>query len=160
MVRSDSNAARKQDGISVLLIDLESPGVTVRPIRFMNGAQFHVQLFFDEVRVPVENRIAGEGEGWNVAMATAGFERGLMLRSPARFQAAAERLVVLFRANETKAAPAAREQVMQAWMDAQAYAYNTYAVASKIMAGGHIGAEASLNTVSYTHLTLPTILLV
>jgi alkylation response protein AidB-like acyl-CoA dehydrogenase len=100
----------------------------------------------------VANRIAAEGEGWNVAMATAGFERGLMLRSPARFQAAAARLVALFREHEAKASPAAREQVMAAWMGTQAYAYNTYAVASKIMAGGQIGAEASLNKIFWSEL--------
>jgi alkylation response protein AidB-like acyl-CoA dehydrogenase len=151
LFRTDPDSKRHK-GLSFILFDLNAPGVTRRPIRQLHGDPGFAELFFDEVRVPVENRIAGEGEGWNVAMATAGFERGLMLRSPARFQAAAERLVVLFRANETKAAPAAREQVMQAWMDAQAYAYNTYAVASKIMAGGHIGAEASLNKIFWSEL--------
>ncbi|KTE04243.1 acyl-CoA dehydrogenase [Sphingopyxis sp. H038] len=151
LFRTDPESKRHK-GLSFILFDLNAPGVTRRPIRQLHGDPGFAELFFDEVRVPVENRIAGEGEGWNVAMATAGFERGLMLRSPARFQAAAERLVKLFRAHETKAAPAAREQVMQAWMDAQAYAYNTYAVASKIMAGGHIGAEASLNKIFWSEL--------
>ena len=144
--------SKRHKGLSFILFDLNAPGVTRRPIRQLHGDPGFAELFFDEVRVPVENRIAGEGEGWNVAMATAGFERGLMLRSPARFQAAAERLVKLFRAHEANAAPGAREQVMQAWMDAQAYAYNTYAVASKIMAGGHIGAEASLNKIFWSEL--------
>lgn len=67
LVRSDTGAARKQDGISVLLIDLASPGVTVRPIRFINGALFHVQLFFDEVRVPVDQLVGHERQGWSVA---------------------------------------------------------------------------------------------
>jgi alkylation response protein AidB-like acyl-CoA dehydrogenase len=85
-------------------------------------------------------------------MATAGFERGLMLRSPGRFQAAAKRLVELYRAHEAEASPAAREAVTGAWMQAQAYAYNTYAVAAKIMAGGSIGAEASLNKIFWSEL--------
>lgn len=151
LFRTDLESKRHK-GLSFILFDLNAPGVTRRPIRQLHGDPGFAELFFDEVRVPVENRIAGEGEGWNVAMATAGFERGLMLRSPARFQAAAERLVALFRAHEATASPAAREQVMQAWMDAQAYAYNTYAVASKIMAGGHIGAEASLNKIFWSEL--------
>ena len=151
LFRTDPESKRHK-GLSFILFDLNSPGVTRRPIRQLHGDPGFAELFFDEVRVPVENRIAGEGEGWNVAMATAGFERGLMLRSPARFQAVAERLVNLFRAREAKASPAAREQVLQAWMDAQAYAYNTYAVASKIMAGGQIGAEASLNKIFWSEL--------
>ena len=148
LFRTDPDSKRHK-GLSFILFDLDAPGVTRRPIRQLHGDPGFAELFFDEVRVPVANRIAAEGEGWNVAMATAGFERGLMLRSPARFQAAADRLVALFRKHE---ATAAREQVMQAWMDAQAYAYNTYAVASKIMAGGHIGAEASLNKIFWSEL--------
>jgi len=151
LFRTDPESKRHK-GLSFILFDLNSPGITRRPIRQFHGDPGFAELFFDEVRVPVENRIAAEGEGWNVAMATAGFERGLMLRSPARFQAAAARLVELFREHEGRASPAAREQVLAAWMGAQAYAYNTYAVASKIMAGGHIGAEASLNKIFWSEL--------
>jgi alkylation response protein AidB-like acyl-CoA dehydrogenase len=149
--RTDPESSRHK-GLTFILFDLNSPGVTRRPIRQLHGDTGFAELFFDEVRVPVENRLAGEGEGWNVAMATAGFERGLMLRSPGRFQATAKRLVELYRAHEAEASPAAREAVVQAWGAAQAYAYNTYAVASKIMAGGKIGAEASLNKIFWSEL--------
>ncbi len=144
--------SQRHKGLSFILFDLDTPGITRRPIRQLHGHPGFAELFFDDVRVPVENRLAGEGEGWNVAMATAGFERGLMLRSPGRFQAAARRLVDLFRQHEAAAAPSAREAVMRAWMDTQAYAYNTYAVAAKIMAGGKIGAEASLNKIFWSEL--------
>ncbi len=144
--------SQRHKGLSFILFDLDTPGITRRPIRQLHGHPGFAELFFDDVRVPVENRLAGEGEGWNVAMATAGFERGLMLRSPGRFQAAARRLVELFRQHEAAAAPSAREAVTRAWMDTQAYAYNTYAVAAKIMAGGKIGAEASLNKIFWSEL--------
>lgn len=149
MFRSEEGS-RRHKGLSFILFDLNSPGITRRPIRQLHGNPGFAELFFDDVRVPVENRIAAEGEGWSVAMATAGFERGLMLRSPGRFQATAKRLVDLFRAHESEASPAAREGVTRAWMDTQAYAYNTYAVAAKIMAGGSIGAEASLNKIFWS----------
>lgn len=151
MFRTDPDSKRHK-GLTFILFDLNSPGITRRPIRQLHGDTGFAELFFDEVRVPVENCLAGEGEGWNVAMATAGFERGLMLRSPGRFQATARRLVELYRAHEAEASPAAREAVIQAWGAAQAYAYNTYAVASKIMAGGKIGAEASLNKIFWSEL--------
>ncbi|MEQ8309485.1 MAG: acyl-CoA dehydrogenase family protein [Sphingopyxis sp.] len=144
--------SRRHKGLSFLLFNLDTPGITRRPIRQLHGNPGFAELFFDEVRVPVENRLAAEGSGWSVAMATAGFERGLMLRSPGRFQATASRLVDLFRAHSDKASPAAREAVSKAWMDTQAYAYNTYAVAAKIMAGGSIGAEASLNKIFWSEL--------
>lgn len=149
--RTDPDSKRHK-GLTFILFDMNSPGITRRPIRQLHGDTGFAELFFDEVRVPVENCLAGEGQGWNVAMATAGFERGLMLRSPGRFQATAKRLVELYRAHEAEASPAAREAVVQAWGAAQAYAYNTYAVASKIMGGGKIGAEASLNKIFWSEL--------
>lgn len=149
--RTDPDSKRHK-GLTFILFDLNSPGITRRPIRQLHGDTGFAELFFDEVRVPVENRLAGEGEGWNVAMATAGFERGLMLRSPGRFQATAKRLVELYRANADRASPGAREAVVQAWGAAQAYAYNTYGVAAKILAGGKIGAEASLTKIFWSEL--------
>lgn len=149
--RTDQESKRHK-GLSFILFDLNTPGITRRPIRQLHGDTGFAELFFDDVRVPVENRLAGEGEGWNVAMATAGFERGLMLRSPGRFQATAKRLVELYRKHEAQASPAAREAVVQAWGAAQAYAYNTYSVAAKILAGGRIGAEASLNKIFWSEL--------
>jgi len=144
--------SKRHKGLSFILFDLNSPGITRRPIRQLHGEPGFAELFFDEVRVPAANMLAGEGEGWNVAMATAGFERGLMLRSPGRFQATAKRLVNLYRANEANASSATREAVTQAWMGTQAYAYNTYSVAAKILAGGKIGAEASLNKIFWSEL--------
>lgn len=149
--RTDPESKRHK-GLTFILFDLDSPGITRRPIRQLHGDTGFAELFFDEVRVPVENCLAGDGEGWNVAMATAGFERGLMLRSPGRFQATAKRLVELFRKHEASASPAAREAVVQAWGAAQAYAYNTYALAAKIMAGGKIGAEASVTKIFWSEL--------
>lgn len=149
--RTDPESKRHK-GLTFILFDLNSPGITRRPIRQLHGDTGFAELFFDEVRVPVENCLAGEGQGWNVAMATAGFERGLMLRSPGRFQATAKRLVELYRQHEASASPAAREAVVQAWAGAQAFAYNTYAIAAKIMAGGKIGAEASVTKIFWSEL--------
>lgn len=80
LVRTDSSASRKQDGISVLLIDLQSPGVTVRPIRFMNGSVLHVEMFFDDVHVPAENLIGVENEGWRIAKSLLVIERLFVAR--------------------------------------------------------------------------------
>ena len=153
MFRTDPESKRHK-GLTFILFDLNSAGITRRPIRQLHGETGFAELFFDDVRVPVENCLAGEGEGWSVAMATAGFERGLMLRSPGRFQATAKRLVELYGTHRAEASQAAREAISLAWMAAQAYAYNTYAVAAKIMAGGKIGAEASLNKIFWSELDL------
>jgi acyl-CoA dehydrogenase len=77
-----SQGARKQEGITVLLSDLTAPGVTVRPIKFVNGTLFHSQLFFDDVRVPATNRIGEEGAGWSIAKSLLVTERLFTGRVP------------------------------------------------------------------------------
>lgn len=67
LVRTEPSAVPRQAGISVLLVDLKSPGVTVTPIRLMNGAYFHAQMFFDGVRVPMRNLVGQVNAGWSVA---------------------------------------------------------------------------------------------
>jgi acyl-CoA dehydrogenase len=67
---------RKQDGISFLLIDMKSPGITIRPIRTMGGDHEVNQVFLDDVRVPVANRVGDEGRGWSYGKYLLQFERG------------------------------------------------------------------------------------
>ncbi|MFQ5352688.1 MAG: acyl-CoA dehydrogenase family protein, partial [Candidatus Binatia bacterium] len=81
--------SKRHHGLSFLLVPLDAEGVRVRPIAQLDGETGFAEVFFDDVRVPLENRLGEENQGWKVAMATAGFERGLMLRSPARYQASA-----------------------------------------------------------------------
>lgn len=153
LFRSDP-ASSRHHGLTFLLLPLKSPGITVRPIKQLNGLTGFAEIFFDDVRVPVDNRLGEEGQGWNIAMATAGFERGLMLRSPARFQQTAKRLVELYRAHQVHADadPAIRDAVIKSWMDAQAYALATYATASRLAKGGQIGSEASTNKIFWSEL--------
>ena len=74
LVRTDTSG-RPQQGITFLLIDMRSPGIEVRPIRSIDGLHHLNEVFFDGVRVPIENRIGGEGEGWQVAKELLGHER-------------------------------------------------------------------------------------
>jgi alkylation response protein AidB-like acyl-CoA dehydrogenase len=149
LFRTDA-ASERHKGLSLILFPLKAPGVRVRPIPQINGETGFAEIFLEDVRAPVANRLGGEGEGWNVCMATAGFERGLMLRSPARFQAAAARLASLAQRCEPDATQQAA--VLQAVMDADAYALSIYATASRLMAGGKIGPEASCNKVFWSEL--------
>ena len=153
LFRSDPESERHR-GLSFLLVPLDLPGVTVRPIRKLNGKAAFAEVFFDGARVPAKNLLGKEGEGWSVAMSTAGFERGLMLRSPARFQATAAKLVALWRENEGRADPALRRRVVECWIAAEAYTLDTYRTVSRLLAGGKIGAEASLNKIFWSELDL------
>ncbi|MDO8704371.1 MAG: acyl-CoA dehydrogenase family protein [Sulfuricaulis sp.] len=74
LVRTNSEA-RKQEGISFLLIDLKTPGITVRPIYSIDGAHHLNEVFFDNVRVPAENLVGEENKGWNCAKFLLGNER-------------------------------------------------------------------------------------
>jgi alkylation response protein AidB-like acyl-CoA dehydrogenase len=147
-------ASERHRGLSYVVVPLSAPGVRVRPIAQLDGEPGFAEIFFDEVHVPVANRIGAEGQGWEIAMATAGFERGLMLRSPARFQRTAARLVELYRRHAADCDPALASTVAQCWMDADAYALSTYMTAARLIAGGRIGVEASLNKVFWSELDL------
>ena len=153
LFRSDPGSERHR-GLSLILFPLDAPGVTVAPIAQIDGETGFAEIFLDGVRVPAFNRLGAEGEGWSICMATAGFERGLMLRSPARFQVAAQRLVELYRAREAGLDGAVRDAVLGAWMDAEAYALSIYATASRLMAGGRIGSEASTNKIFWSEMDI------
>jgi alkylation response protein AidB-like acyl-CoA dehydrogenase len=147
-------ASQRHKGLSLIFFALDAPGVRVQAIPQIDGETGFAEIFLDDVRVPAFNRLGGEGEGWNICMATAGFERGLMLRSPARFQVAARKLVDLYKAHEAEVEPTVRVAVLQSWMDAEAYALSIYATASRLAAGGHIGAEASTNKIFWSEMDI------
>jgi alkylation response protein AidB-like acyl-CoA dehydrogenase len=79
LARTDSNGKRKHDGISYFILDMKTPGVEVRPIRQITGESEFAEIFMDDVKVPVENLIGAEGNGWNIAQSTLSTERGLLI---------------------------------------------------------------------------------
>ena len=74
-MRTDSSLSKRQEGISFLLIDMKTPGITVRPLILMDGGHEVNEVFFDNVKVPVENLVYEEGKGWTVAKYLLGHER-------------------------------------------------------------------------------------
>jgi alkylation response protein AidB-like acyl-CoA dehydrogenase len=78
LVRTDPTSIeqkRKHEGITALIVDMDAPGITVRPIRDITGEEMFCEVFFDAAHVPIANRLGHEGEGWQVAMGTLGSER-------------------------------------------------------------------------------------
>ncbi|MEU8486077.1 acyl-CoA dehydrogenase family protein [Streptomyces sp. NPDC048641] len=146
--RTDPDAPKPHQGLTYLMFDLRAPGVTVRPVGRLDGKPAFAELFLDRVFVPDEDVIGEPGNGWRIAMSTTGNERGLTLRSPGRFLAAADRLVHLWR--ERGEDPATRDRVADAVIGARAYQLFTYANASRFAAGQTIGAESSLNKVFWS----------
>ncbi|MEU8847601.1 acyl-CoA dehydrogenase family protein [Streptomyces sp. NPDC048564] len=148
LFRTDPDAPKPHQGLAYLMFDLRAPGVTVRPIARLDGKPAFAELFLDEVFVPDEDVIGEPGQGWRIAMSTAGNERGLMLRSPGRFLASADRLHALWQAQGSP--QSARNSVADALIGARAYQLFTLAAASRFLDGESIGPESSLNKVFWS----------
>jgi len=96
LARTDPKA-KKQAGISFFIVDLKTPGITVRPIRNLAGHEEFCHVFFDDVRVPQTGLVGQPNDGWNIAKALLSFER-LNIGSPRRPQYALRRLEAVARA--------------------------------------------------------------
>ena len=149
LFRSDPEA-RRHRGLTYLMFDLSAAGVTVRAIEQLSGDTGFGEIFLDDVFVPDTDVIGEVHEGWRAAMSTASNERGMSLRSPARFTAPAQRLVELWR--QHGAQPGFADAVADAWIKAQAYRLHTFGTVTRIAEGGELGAESSVTKVFWSEL--------
>ncbi|QIX26579.1 acyl-CoA dehydrogenase [Nocardioides sp. JQ2195] len=150
LFRSDPTAERHR-GLTYFLFPLTADGITVRPIPQLDGDPGFAEIFFDDVFVPDADVLGGAGDGWRVAMSTAGNERGLSLRAPGRFMAAADQLVDLWRERGDEA-PTMRDAVVDAWIGARAYQFYTWGTVDRLQDGGDMGAAGSVNKLFWSDL--------
>ncbi|MEH3130566.1 MAG: acyl-CoA dehydrogenase family protein [Mycolicibacterium neoaurum] len=148
LFRSDPQAQRHK-GLTYFMFDLHAQGVTVRPIAQLGGDTGFGEIFLDDVFVPDEDVIGEPNDGWRAAMSTSSNERGMSLRSPARFLAPAERLVQQWKSNPD---PAFTDRVADAWIKAQAYRLHTFGTVTRLAGGGELGAESSVTKVFWSDL--------
>jgi alkylation response protein AidB-like acyl-CoA dehydrogenase len=155
LFRSDAGAQRHH-GLTYFLVPLNAPGVTVRPIAQLDGETGFAEVFFEDVEVDDEQVLGEVGMGWEVAMSTTSSERGLTLRSPARFTEAAEHLVALYaqRSSVDETARRVEDAVGRALLDAEAYRLHTYWTATRMLEGQSLGPEASMNKVFWSETDL------
>lgn len=93
LVRTEEGSARQQ-GLTWLICDMRTPGITVRPIRSLDGEYHNCEVFYDDVRIPLANVVGAPGDGWRVSMATLAFERGTAyIESQMRLAATVEKLI-------------------------------------------------------------------
>lgn len=151
LFRTDKQAERHH-GLTYLMFDLRADGVTVRGIPQLDGNPGFAEIFLDEVFVPDKDVIGRPGNGWRVAMSTASNERGLSLRSPGRFLAAADRLVDLWHTFGERADATLANRVTDAWIGARAYQLHTFETVTRIQDGGELGAEASIGKLFWSQL--------
>jgi alkylation response protein AidB-like acyl-CoA dehydrogenase len=150
LFRTDPDSTRHH-GLTYLLLPLDAEGVTVRPIRQLDGEPGFAEVFFDDVFVPDAHVLGDVGQGWKVAMSTTTSERGLTLRSPGRFMASADRLVDLARRTPDPD-PVLVADVIEAWMDADAYRLYVQSTALEALAGRPVGPESSANKLFWSQL--------
>lgn len=148
LFRSDPTAERHR-GLTYFMFDLRADGVTVRPIKQLNGDTGFGEIFLDDVFVPDRDVIGEVNDGWRAAMSTSSNERGMSLRSPARFLAAAERLVQLWKSCGSNDFG---DEVADAWIKAQAYRLHTFGTVTRLSEGGELGAESSVTKVFWSEL--------
>ncbi len=155
LFRTDTNEQRHR-GLSYFMVDLDQPGVRLRPFARLDGDDGFAEVFFDGAFVSDDDVLGEIGQGWRVAMQTTSSERGLSLRSPGRFLAASQRLAALWRDHRDREGvdPALRHDVVRALIDAQAYRWHTYRTVTTMMAGREIGAEASLSKLFWSEMDL------
>lgn len=149
LFRSDPGAER-HNGLTYFMFDLKAGGVTVRPIVQLGGDTGFGEIFLDDVFVPDEDVIGTPHDGWRAAMSTSSNERGMSLRSPARFLATAERLVQLWK--DGGSPPAFADRVADGWIKAQAYRLQTFGTVTRLALGGELGAESSVTKVFWSDL--------
>jgi alkylation response protein AidB-like acyl-CoA dehydrogenase len=150
LFRSDPTAERHR-GLTYFLVPLNADGITVRPVARLDGEPGFAEVFLDDVFVPDRDVLGRVNEGWGVAMATTGSERGLTLRSPGRVQAAAARLIDLYR-RAPSPGPTARDAVVRAYLDAELYHLHTLRTVTRIGEGEKLGAESSINKIFWSEM--------
>jgi acyl-CoA dehydrogenase len=157
LVRTDPDVP-KHDGISFLLIDMASPGVSVRPIKLISGASPFCESFFDDVRVPARNLVGAPGGGWTIAKALLAYERSLIASSRDARDDDEEPLEGLARRylglrHGVLADPALRDRITQVNMDSICNRLTLRRAAEAVQAGRQPGPESSMFKLYGTELS-------
>ncbi|OLL20284.1 MULTISPECIES: acyl-CoA dehydrogenase family protein [unclassified Rhodococcus (in: high G+C Gram-positive bacteria)] len=144
IVRTDPTSSRHA-GLSYMLVPLDQPGVTIRPIRTMLGDSGFNEVFFDDARTSIDNVLGGTGEGWNAAMTTLGHERATsVLNYQFSFVREMEHLKDLSKRRAPLGDPTLRNRIIDSYIGLQIMAYNNLRTLSTALRDGEFGPEASI----------------
>jgi hypothetical protein len=144
LARTDPDAP-KHKGISFMLVDMRQPGIEVRPIKMISGESEFNEVFYTDATVPKDNIVGGANNGWRVAMALLGYERGeAAATQPIRFQAEVDRLFLLAKERGVAGDPVIRQKLAWAYSQVQIMRYNGMRVLTQFLAGHHPGPDAAI----------------
>ncbi|MFK7894795.1 MAG: acyl-CoA dehydrogenase family protein [Myxococcota bacterium] len=149
LVRTDQASESKHDGITCLLVEMDTPGIEVRPIKNMSGGAMFAEVFFDNVRVPVENRLGAEGEGWKVTISALASERSSiaevhgLIRKIGEVKELARETIRGGRSMSDD--PRIRRRIAEAETKIEAMRLNGMRFLTKQLKGEPLGSETSIN---------------
>jgi alkylation response protein AidB-like acyl-CoA dehydrogenase len=149
LVRTSGASDDKHDGITCLLVEMDSPGLTVRPIKNMAGGEMFAEVFFDDLKVPVENRLGAEGEGWKVTISALANERS-SIAEVYGLNRHLNGIVELARSHERNGKkaiedPAIRRRIAQAETKIEAMRLNGLRFLTQQLNGRPLSSETSVN---------------
>jgi alkylation response protein AidB-like acyl-CoA dehydrogenase len=144
LARTDPDAP-KHKGISFLLVDMRQPGIEVRPIKMISGESEFNEVFYTDAVCPKDNVVGAVNDGWRVAMALLGFERGeAAATQPIRFQAEVDRLLLLAKERGLADDPIVRQRLAWAYSKVQIMRYSGMRVLTQFLNGHHPGPDAAI----------------
>jgi len=154
LVRTDPDAP-KHRGISYVLIDMKSPGITVRPLRQITGEADFNEVFFENVRVPRENLLGELHEGWQIAVAALQNERGILyvVSMQIALKQARDKLLAFARERGAGRDPLLRQELAAVHLGAEIFRVTCQRTLDKLLRMGMPGPEASIIKLHWTELT-------
>ncbi len=145
LARTDPDAP-KHKGISFLLVEMDQPGIEVRPIKMISGESEFNEVFYTDARCPKENVVGGVNNGWSVAMSLLGFERGeAAATGPIRFRREVERLIELARERGLTDDPVIRQRLAWCWSKVAIMDYLGKRTLTRFLAGHHPGPDGAIS---------------
>jgi alkylation response protein AidB-like acyl-CoA dehydrogenase len=156
VTRTDAGS-RGHHGISYLLIPMDQPGIEVRPLRQMTGSAEFNEVFFSDARTDAGNVLGEVNDGWKVAMATLGFERGTaFLSQQLSFARELDELITLAQKRGATADPIVRQELADSYVGVQIMKFNGMRMLTSLVQGRTLGPEASIGKLYWStwHRTL------
>jgi alkylation response protein AidB-like acyl-CoA dehydrogenase len=153
LTRTESDAGSRHGGLTYLIVDMEAPGVEVRPLRQMTGDAEFNEIYFTDVRVPRENLLGEIGGGWRVAITTLLHERaslgvGLQIRT----RIGLDELFTLVRNDDQRADPLLRQKLAQLYIEVEAMRLTGYRGITRLLRGEAPGPEGSINKLMWSEV--------
>jgi len=154
LARTDPST-RRAKGVSCLLVDMKSPGITVRPLRQITGEADFNEVFFENVRVPKENLLGELHEGWQIAVSALQNERGILyvVGMQILLKEQRDKLLAFARARGAGRDPILRQELAKAYLGTETFRMTCQRTLAKLMRFGFPGPESAIIKLHWTELT-------